>query len=137
MHPDGSLYFTADLGGYGKIWDLRNGKGIYEIQESDSILCCDFSSNGYELAVGGKSNMITIKDIRRLKNLKQIPAHTKLISGLKYDKNESILCSVGHDNNLKLWHGRSYISVNLKDHILSSKATSVDINGGRIGTTTI
>lgn len=54
--------------------------------EPDSILCADFSNNGYELAVGGKSNIISIRDIRRLKTMKQIPAHTKLISGLKYDK---------------------------------------------------
>jgi U4/U6 small nuclear ribonucleoprotein PRP4 len=137
LHPDGSLYFTGDLGGYGQIWDLRTGKGIHEIKEPDSILCCDFSSNGYELALGGKSNMISIKDIRRLKTMKQIPAHTKLISGLKYDKNESILCSVSHDNSLRLWHGRNYISVNLEPHMHASKLTSVDIHEGKIAATTI
>jgi U4/U6 small nuclear ribonucleoprotein PRP4 len=131
------LYFTGDLGGTGEIWDLRTGKGIYEISEPDSILCCDFSQNGYELAFGGKSNIITVKDIRRLKTMKQIPAHTKLVSGLKYDKNESILCSVSHDNTLKLWHGRNYVSVNLEPHLHSSKLTSVDVHEGKIATTSI
>lgn len=69
------------------VWDLRNGKGIYQIKESNSILCCDFNNNGYELAVGGKNNMISIKDLRRKKSVKQIPAHTKLVSGLKYHEN--------------------------------------------------
>jgi len=69
--------------------------------------------------------------------MKQIPAHSKLISGLKYDKDESILCSVGHDNHLKLWHGRNYVSVNLESHMHGSKPTSVDINNGKIATTTI
>jgi U4/U6 small nuclear ribonucleoprotein PRP4 len=32
LHSDGSLYFTGDLGGWGKIWDLRTGKGIYELK---------------------------------------------------------------------------------------------------------
>ena len=29
LHPDQSLYFTGDLGGFGMVWDLRTGKGIY------------------------------------------------------------------------------------------------------------
>jgi len=49
------------------IWDLRSGKGIYEIKQNDSILCSDFNPNGFEFAVGGKTNMITIYDLRRKK----------------------------------------------------------------------
>ena len=41
-----------------------------------------FHPNGYELALGGKSNMINIFDLRRKKELKIIPAHNKLISDL-------------------------------------------------------
>mgnify|MGYP000942113006 FL=1 len=29
VHPDGSLYFTGDLEGYGQLWDLRTGKGVH------------------------------------------------------------------------------------------------------------
>jgi hypothetical protein len=31
LHPDGSLFFTGDLAGSGMIWDIRTGKGIYEV----------------------------------------------------------------------------------------------------------
>lgn len=76
---------TGDLGGYGMVWDLRTGKGIYEIKQNDSILCSRFHPNGFELAVAGKTNVISIFDLRRKKELKNIPAHLKLISDVKYD----------------------------------------------------
>lgn len=28
MHPDGSLVATGDLGGVGRVWDLRSGKSV-------------------------------------------------------------------------------------------------------------
>jgi len=29
LHRDQSLYLTGDLSGFGMVWDLRTGKGIY------------------------------------------------------------------------------------------------------------
>ena len=84
VHPDQSLVLTADLGGFAMIWDLRTGKGIYEVQQNDSILCSDFAPNGFEFAVAGKTNIISIFDLRRKKEFKRIPAHLKLISDVKY-----------------------------------------------------
>lgn len=37
--------------------------------------------------------------------MKKIPAHLKLVSGLKYDEKGYFLASVSHDNSIKLWHG--------------------------------
>ena len=90
------------------VWDLRTGKGIYEIKQSDSILCSDFNPNGYEIAVAGKNNTISIFDLRRKKELKKIPAHLKLISDVKYHRKSLFLTSVSHDNSIKLWHGIDY-----------------------------
>ena len=42
--------------------------------------------------------MIGVFDIRRKKGIKSIPAHLKLISGLKYTDDEALLVSCGHDN---------------------------------------
>ena len=67
IHPDGSLILTGDLGGDGRIWDLRTGKGIYEFSSNNSIVCSSFHPNGFEFAIGGKNNMITIFDLRRKK----------------------------------------------------------------------
>jgi len=102
---------TGDLGGYGMVWDLRTGKGIYEFNQSDSLLCCDFAPNGFEVAVAGKTNIISIIDLRRRKELKRIPAHLKLISDVKYQQEGLFLGSASHDNTVKLWHGLDYTPI--------------------------
>ena len=66
LHPDGSLFFTGDLGGVGMVWDLRTGKGILPlVGHVKGILASDFSWNGYQLATGGDDNMLRIWDLRR------------------------------------------------------------------------
>jgi len=50
-------------------------------------LCADFSSNGYTLATGGEDNMIRIWDLRRKACMQPIPAHSKLISDVKFEPN--------------------------------------------------
>jgi U4/U6 small nuclear ribonucleoprotein PRP4 len=118
------------------MWDLRTGQGIYELQITNSILCSSFHPNGYELALGGKNNMIDIFDIRRKKQIKTIPAHTKLISDLHYEQNGDVLVSGSHDNQIKIWHGRDYSSIcDGLNH--PSKITSVDIHENKITTTMI
>lgn len=97
------------------IWDLRTGKGIYEVKQSDSILCSDFNQNGFEFAVGGKANIISIFDLRRKNELKRIPAHLKLVSDLKYQEKGAYLASASHDNTIKLWHGQNYTSLPVDD----------------------
>lgn len=52
--------------------------------------------------------MIAIYDLRRKKELKKIPAHIKLISDLKYERNGLFLSSSSHDNTIKFWHGLDY-----------------------------
>lgn len=135
IHKDGSLLFTGDLGGFGMLWDLRTGKGVYEIEASNSILCCNFHPNGFELAVGGRNNMINIFDLRRKKEIKAVPAHTKLISDLQYNNSGHILMSSSHDNFVKLWHGRDYGLVCELEQ--TNKVTSVAIHDEKIAATMI
>ena len=67
LHPDGSLYFTGDLAGDGRLWDLRTGQGVYEISSNNTIVCPAFHPNGYEFVIGGKNSMIAVFDNRRKK----------------------------------------------------------------------
>lgn len=137
LHSDQSLYFTGDLGGFGMVWDLRTGKGVYEVKQSNSILCSDFKPNGFELAVAGKNNLITIFDLRRKNELKTIPAHIKLITGLQYQEQGRYLVSGSHDNTIKLWHGQKYTSLPCEDMEEQHKITSVAVSEGRLGVTGI
>ena len=124
------------MSGAGMVWDLRTGKGIYEVQESSSILCCDFSPSGHELAISGKSNLITIKDLRQRSTLKQIPAHVKLVSDVKYHQSGKALASCSHDNSVKIWHGLHYGLIN-NDIQLTGKVSSVDFHEELLAATTI
>jgi U4/U6 small nuclear ribonucleoprotein PRP4 len=66
LHPDGSLFFSGDLGGSGMIWDLRTGRGVLPILgHVKGILSADFSPNGYQLATGGDDNNLRLWDLRR------------------------------------------------------------------------
>ena len=111
VHPDNSLVFTGDLAGWGMVWDLRIGKGVYELGTNNSILCSDFHPNGYELAIGSKNNLVEIFDLRRKIAVKSIPAHTKLISSLQYNEEGTLLMTGSHDCTVKLWHGRNYTGI--------------------------
>lgn len=137
IHPDQGLLLTGDLGGFGMVWDLRTGKGIYEVEQSDSILASDFAPNGFEFAVAGKNNMVSIFDLRRKKELKRIPAHIKLISDLKYEKNGFYLATASHDNTVKLWHGMDYTPLPVEPLVEQHKITSIDISEGKLAVTGI
>jgi len=50
----------------------------------NNILSIDWSPNGYQVATGSADNTIKIWDIRQGKTLKTIPAHTNLVSQVRY-----------------------------------------------------
>jgi len=50
----------------------------------NDILSVDWSPNGYQVATGSKDNSIKIWDIRQGKTLTTIPAHTNLVSQVRY-----------------------------------------------------
>jgi len=110
LHPDGSLFFTGDLGGSGMVWDLRTGKGIIPIiGHVKGILCADFSPNGYQLATGGDDNHMRLWDLRRRGPLERIPAHVKLVSDVKFQPEIGrYLASCSYDGTVKIWNSRDW-----------------------------
>lgn len=108
LHPDGSLLFTGDLGGFGMVWDLRIGRGILPLTgHVKGILSSDFSSNGHHLATGGDDNIIRIWDLRRKSGIERIPAHLKLISDVKF-KDGKYIVSASYDGSVKYWNSRDW-----------------------------
>jgi len=55
------------------------------------------------MVTGSQDNSIRIWDIRKKDWLFNIPAHNKLISDLKFEKNGKYLASSSYDGNWKLW----------------------------------
>lgn len=62
-----------------------------------------FSPNGYHLASGGEDNLCRIWDLRMRKSLYTIPAHSNLISQVKFEPQEGyFLVTASYDMKVKV-----------------------------------
>jgi WD40 repeat protein len=66
------------------------------------ILGISFSPNGYHLATGGEDNTCRIWDIRKKKSLYTIPAHSNLISQVKFEPHEGYFLVTASHTTRKL-----------------------------------
>lgn len=67
------------------------------------ILGISFSPNGYHLATGSEDNSCRIWDLRKRKSMQIIPAHSHLISQVKYEPQEGyFLATVSYDTTAKV-----------------------------------
>lgn len=111
FHPDGSLCSTTDFGGVVQVWDLRTGKSIcHFLGHAKRVVCAEFSPNGFQLATAGDDGTIKIWDLRKRKQFASIPAHSNLITQLRFDRhhNGEYLASSSFDGTAKLWSTRDW-----------------------------
>lgn len=67
------------------------------------VLAISFSPNGYHLASGGEDNTCRIWDLRKKKSLYIIPAHSNLISQVKFEPQEGyFLATASYDMTAKV-----------------------------------
>lgn len=71
-----------------------------------AVLGIDFSPNGYHIATASEDNSCKIWDLRKRSVLYTIPAHTNLISDVKFQS--SYLVTASYDNTVKLWTNRTW-----------------------------
>lgn len=111
FHPDGSLCSTTDFGGIVQVWDLRTGKSAcHFVGHAKRVVCTEFSPNGFQLATAGDDGTIKIWDLRKRKQFASIPAHSNLITQLKFDRhhNGEYLASSSFDGTAKIWSTRDW-----------------------------
>ena len=114
FHPDGSLVATTDFGGVVQCWDLRTGKSAcHFLGHAKRVVCSEFSPNGFQLATAGDDGTIKIWDLRRRRPSASIPAHTNLITQLKFahsssSQNGEFLASSSFDGTGKVWSTRDW-----------------------------
>ncbi|KAJ8324864.1 hypothetical protein BDV3_004750 [Batrachochytrium dendrobatidis] len=82
---DGALVATAGMDSIGRVWDLRTGRSVMVLNgHVKPILSLDWALNGYQMATGSEDNSIRIWDIRAAASVYSIPAHTNIVSQVKY-----------------------------------------------------
>lgn len=68
-----------------------------------SIFGVDFSPNGFQMATASEDDTCKIWDLRRRQSIYTIPAHTNLLSDVKYQKNSGdFLVTASYDNTAKV-----------------------------------
>jgi U4/U6 small nuclear ribonucleoprotein PRP4 len=142
FHPDGSLVATTDYGGVVQCWDLRTGKSAcHFLGHARRVVCSEFSPNGFQLATAGDDGTIKIWDLRRRRLSASIPAHTNVITQLKFahsssSQNGEFLASSSFDGTGKVWSTRDWkLLSKLQGH--EGKVMGVDIlDGPRCGIVT-
>jgi U4/U6 small nuclear ribonucleoprotein PRP4 len=145
FHPDGSLCASTDYGGVVQVWDLRTGKSAcHFLGHAKRVLCSEFAPNGFQLATAGDDGSIKIWDLRQRKQFASVPAHSNLVTQLKFDnsglykgkKNGSsssgsggggeYLASSSFDGTAKVWSTRDWkMLATMRGH--HGKVMGVDI----------
>jgi U4/U6 small nuclear ribonucleoprotein PRP4 len=108
---------------------LRTGRCIMFMESHlKAILGIDFSPNGYHIATASEDNTCKIWDLRKRSVLYTIPAHTNLISDVKFQRDGGdYLITASYDNTAKLWTNRTWQPLKtLSGH--DGKIMSVDIS---------
>eukprot|EP00834_Sanchytrium_tribonematis_P004709 NODE_246_length_11841_cov_1.234032.p5 type:complete len:446 gc:universal NODE_246_length_11841_cov_1.234032:2261-3598(+) len=135
VHPDSSLINSGDLGGTGRLWDIRTGRSLHSYQSQKGILCSQFHPNGFWLFTGGEDGIIRIHDIRKLEVLYEIPAHTQSITKLLFTsedaKNPGCLISSSFDRSIKFWSENDWQLLGHKS-AHDGKITSLDWKNNRL-----
>lgn len=93
-----------------------------------AILGIDFSPNGYHIATASEDNTVKIWDLRKRSIWYTIPAHTNLISDVKFQRDGGdYLITSSYDNTAKLWTNRTWQPLKtLSGHV--GKILTVDIS---------
>lgn len=135
FHPDGSLVATTDFGGVVQCWDLRTGKSAcHFLGHARRVVCSEFSPNGFQLSTAGDDGTIKIWDLRRRRPSASIPAHTNVITQLKFahsssSQNGEFLASSSFDGTGKVWSTRDWkLLSKLQGH--EGKVMGIDILDG-------
>lgn len=112
FHQDGSLLASGDLHGIGHLWDLRTGKSVLAFQgHQGQMISLQFMHTGHHLATGGDDNTVKIWDLRKKANISTIPAHSKLVSDIKFDKSPQsrLMITTSYDHKCKIWGAKNVL----------------------------
>ncbi len=92
------------------------------------MISLKFFPNCYQIASGSDDNTVKIWDLRKRQSIYTVPAHTKLVSDIKFeDEYEGrVMLTTSYDNKCKIWSTGDWVLVRtLTGH--ENKITSVSV----------
>lgn len=125
---DGSLIATGGFDAFGRVWDLRTGRCVMFLEgHKEPLLSLNWSPHGHQLATGSSDNTTKIWELRTRSQLYTIPAHTHVVSDVRYQKTTGhFLLTSSYDKSGKLWSNGAWHPLNtLSGH--DNKVMSIDI----------
>ncbi len=108
---DGALCATGGRDSFGRVWDLRTGQCIMFLAgHTNDVIGIDWSPNGYHIFTGGSDNACKVWDLRRRSSEYSIPAHTKLVSNVAFERAHGgeFVVSSSFDGTAKLWTAKTW-----------------------------
>ncbi|EZA53715.1 hypothetical protein DMN91_007730 [Ooceraea biroi] len=107
---DGSVCATGGYDSFGRVWDLRTGRCIMFMEgHLKNIYGIDFSPNGFHIATASEDNACKIWDLRKRTCVYTIPAHTDVLSDVKYQRREGqYLVTASFDYTAKIWSNKTW-----------------------------
>lgn len=138
FQQDGSLCVSGGLDSFGRVWDLRTGQCIMFLEgHLKGITGVDWSANGYNIATCSQDNSCKIWDLRKRNIEYTIPAHTKLVSNVRFEReNGDYLVTSSYDGTAKVWAARTWLPLaTMKGHDNKVSCCDVSPDGSMIATT--
>ncbi|XP_045457082.1 U4/U6 small nuclear ribonucleoprotein Prp4 [Melitaea cinxia] len=126
---DGSLVVTGGLDAFGRVWDARTGRCVMFLEgHLGAVLGADWAPAGHRCATAGADHQAKIWDLRRRAPIYTIPAHTHLLSDVRYQKSHGhFLLTSSYDKSVKLWSNPAWHPLRtLSGH--DNKVMSADIS---------
>ncbi|XP_026744914.1 U4/U6 small nuclear ribonucleoprotein Prp4 [Trichoplusia ni] len=102
---DGSLAVTGGMDAFGRVWDLRTGRCVMFLEgHLGPVLGADWAPQGHQLATAAADHQAKIWDLRRRASVYTIPAHTHLLSSVRYQQSAGhFLLTSSYDASAALW----------------------------------
>ena len=89
------------------------------------MISLKFMPNCYQIASGSDDNTVKIWDLRKKACIYTVPAHTKLVSDVKFDEGR-VMLTTSYDNKCKIWSTGDWVLIRtLTGH--ENKITSVSV----------
>ncbi|KPJ18787.1 U4/U6 small nuclear ribonucleoprotein Prp4 [Papilio machaon] len=138
---DGSLAATGGMDAFGRVWDVRTGRCVMFLEgHLGPVLGAAWHPAGHRLATAAADHQaytyihkyimffVKIWDIRKRAPIYTIPAHTHLVSDVRYQRSHGhYLATSSYDGSGKLWSDPAWHPLRtLSGH--DNKVMSVDIS---------